>query len=94
MGDSGAYGGFGGMFANGPTRSMAPGVYRIPAVGHDGAAVLTNTAPVGAYRGAGRPEAAAMIERIAGSGTRAVSVSSSDSRRQAAFSPLRQYPNG
>ncbi len=64
VGDSGAYGGFGGMFANGPTRSMAPGVYRIPVVGHDGAAVLTNTAPVGAYRGAGRPEAAAMIERI------------------------------
>ena len=32
-GDSGAYGGMGGMFADGPTRSMAQGVYRIPKVG-------------------------------------------------------------
>jgi len=28
------------------------------------AAVLTNTTPVGAFRGAGRPEAAALLERI------------------------------
>jgi carbon-monoxide dehydrogenase large subunit len=63
VGDAGAYGGFGGMFANGPTRMMAQGVYHIPKIGFDGAAVVTNTAPMGAYRGAGRPEAAALIER-------------------------------
>jgi aerobic carbon-monoxide dehydrogenase large subunit len=64
IGDAGAYGGFGGMLAFGPTRMMAQGVYRIPKIGYDVAVVLTNLAPMGAYRGAGRPEAAAMLERI------------------------------
>ena len=64
VGDAGAYGGFGGMLAFGPTRMMAQGVYRIPKIGYDVAVVVTNLAPMGAYRGAGRPEAAAMLERI------------------------------
>ena len=64
VGDSGAYGGMGGMLPFGPTRTMAQGVYRIPAIGYDVAVALTNLAPMGAYRGAGRPEAAAMLERI------------------------------
>ncbi|MDQ1432704.1 MAG: aerobic carbon-monoxide dehydrogenase large subunit [Actinomycetota bacterium] len=64
VGDSGAYGGFGGMLAFGPTRMMSQGVYRIPKIAYDVAVVVTNTAPMGAYRGAGRPEAAAMLERI------------------------------
>ena len=64
VGDAGAYGGFGGMLAFGPTRMMSQGVYRIPKIGYDVAVVATNLAPMGAYRGAGRPEAAAMLERI------------------------------
>jgi aerobic carbon-monoxide dehydrogenase large subunit len=64
IGDAGAYGGFGGMLAFGPTRMMSQGVYRIPEIAYDVAVVLTNKAPMGAYRGAGRPEAAAMLERI------------------------------
>ena len=64
VGDAGAYAGFGGMLAFGPTRMMAQGVYRIPQIGYDVAVVVTNLAPMGAYRGAGRPEAAAMLERI------------------------------
>ncbi|MFR9731759.1 xanthine dehydrogenase family protein molybdopterin-binding subunit [Saccharopolyspora sp. MS10] len=64
IGDAGAYAGFGGALALGPTRLMSQGVYRIPALSYDGAAVLTNTTPVGAFRGAGRPEAAAMLERV------------------------------
>jgi aerobic carbon-monoxide dehydrogenase large subunit len=58
VGDAGAYGGFGGMLAFGPTRMMSQGVYRIPKIGYDCAVALTNLAPMGAYRGAGRPEAA------------------------------------
>jgi carbon-monoxide dehydrogenase large subunit len=42
---------------------MAPGVYDIPAVETSFSSVVTNTTPVGAYRGAGRPEATAAIER-------------------------------
>ena len=64
VGDAGAYGGFGGMLAFGPTRMMSQGVYRIPEIAYDVAVVVTNLAPMGAYRGAGRPEAAAMLERI------------------------------
>ena len=45
------------------TRKMAAGVYRIPRIEFRSRCVLTNTTPVGAYRGAGRPEAAALIER-------------------------------
>jgi len=46
------------------TRSMGQGVYRIPKVEISAKSVATNTTPTAAYRGAGRPEAAAMLERI------------------------------
>src|SRR5207237_4791474 len=64
VGDAGAYAGFGGALAMGPTRVMAQGVYRIPKISYECAVALTNTTPMGAFRGAGRPEAAAMLERI------------------------------
>jgi carbon-monoxide dehydrogenase large subunit len=64
VGDCGAYAGFGGMLAIGPTYLMSTGVYDIRDVQYDAVAALTNTSPVGAFRGAGRPEAAAMLERV------------------------------
>ena len=45
------------------TRIMATGVYDIPTVQMSSRSVVTTTTPTGAYRGAGRPEAAAAIER-------------------------------
>jgi aerobic carbon-monoxide dehydrogenase large subunit len=45
------------------TRSMAAGTYAIPVVEADARVVVTTTPPIGAYRGAGRPEATAAIER-------------------------------
>ncbi len=42
---------------------MTPGPYRIPRAESWSTSVVTNTTPVGAYRGAGRPEAAAAIDR-------------------------------
>jgi carbon-monoxide dehydrogenase large subunit len=45
------------------TGQMASGVYRIPRVDFAFRCVVTNTTPIGAYRGAGRPEATALIER-------------------------------
>ncbi|HYJ71177.1 MAG TPA: xanthine dehydrogenase family protein molybdopterin-binding subunit [Actinomycetota bacterium] len=45
------------------TRYMASGVYRIARVEVAWQCVATNTTPVAAYRGAGRPEATAMVER-------------------------------
>ncbi len=60
--DSGAYPRFGALLPM-LTGLMAPGVYDIPKVAWGFRSVVTNTTPVGAYRGAGRPEATAAIER-------------------------------
>src|SRR5438067_4630218 len=43
---------------------IVPGPYRIPAFDYEMRGAYTNTTPVDAYRGAGRPEAALLIERI------------------------------
>jgi carbon-monoxide dehydrogenase large subunit len=64
IGDAGAYAGFGGGLAGWTTKLMAQGPYRIPTIGYDVATVATNTTPMGAFRGAGRPEATAFLERI------------------------------
>ncbi|HEY0813912.1 MAG TPA: xanthine dehydrogenase family protein molybdopterin-binding subunit [Pseudonocardia sp.] len=64
VGDSGAYAGFGGALTLGPTYLMSQGVYAIPKLAFDGAVALTNTTPMGAFRGAGRPEATAHLERM------------------------------
>ncbi len=53
----------GGAFLPELTRMMASGVYAIPRADVEDVCVVTNTTPLDAYRGAGRPEAAAMIER-------------------------------
>jgi carbon-monoxide dehydrogenase large subunit len=62
VGDAGAYPGE-AAYLPGLTRLMASGVYRIPRIEVATACVVTNTTPVAAYRGAGRPEATAMLER-------------------------------
>jgi carbon-monoxide dehydrogenase large subunit len=45
------------------TGLMSCGVYEIPKVDFQFTCVVTNTTPIGAYRGAGRPEATALVER-------------------------------
>ncbi len=52
-----------GAFLPSLTILMTPGPYRIPRAESWSASVVTNTTPVGAYRGAGRPEAAAAVDR-------------------------------
>jgi aerobic carbon-monoxide dehydrogenase large subunit len=63
LADAGSYPGIGVALTNG-TKMMSSGVYAIPAIQFDIIAVATNTPPIGAYRGAGRPEATALIERL------------------------------
>jgi carbon-monoxide dehydrogenase large subunit len=60
--DAGAYPRL-GVFLPFFTRQMAPGVYDIPKVESRARTVVTTTTSTGAYRGAGRPEATAAIER-------------------------------
>ncbi|HET9080768.1 MAG TPA: xanthine dehydrogenase family protein molybdopterin-binding subunit [Trebonia sp.] len=52
-----------GAFLPSLTILMAPGAYNIPRAEAVATCVVTNTTPVSAYRGAGRPEAAAAIDR-------------------------------
>ncbi|MFZ2501433.1 MAG: xanthine dehydrogenase family protein molybdopterin-binding subunit [Nocardioides sp.] len=82
VGDCGAYGGFGGTFALGPSKMMAQGPYRIPKIGLTGAAVATNTAPMGAFRGAGRPEATALLERLMDLGATEIGLLPEEIRRR------------
>jgi carbon-monoxide dehydrogenase large subunit len=60
--DAGAYPGVGGILPS-LTRMMLTGVYNIPKVGFSNRTVVTTTTPTTAYRGAGRPEATAAVER-------------------------------
>ena len=62
-GDAGAYPMVGAFLPATMTRLMASGVYRVPKLEFKATAVVTNTTPTAAYRGAGRPEAAALVER-------------------------------
>ena len=61
--DSGAFADVGCVLAPFMTRPMSSGVYAIPNIEVRTTSVVTNTTPVVAYRGAGRPEATAAIER-------------------------------
>ena len=46
------------------TQMMSVGVYDIPKVRFDASTAITNNTTIGAYRGAGRPEATQLIERV------------------------------
>jgi carbon-monoxide dehydrogenase large subunit len=60
--NAGAYPGIGAFLPN-LTGLMASGVYAIPKIDLEIRSVVTNTTPVAAYRGAGRPEATQVVER-------------------------------
>ena len=64
------------------TRWMAQGVYDIPRVESRASSVVTNTTPTGAYRGAGRPEATAAIERAIDLFAAEIGMDPADVRRQ------------
>jgi aerobic carbon-monoxide dehydrogenase large subunit len=61
---------------------LAPGVYNIPAVHAVAQAVLTNTAPLAPYRGAGRPEATFLIEQLIERAARVIGVDPIEIRRR------------
>jgi carbon-monoxide dehydrogenase large subunit len=61
---------------------MSPGLYDIPACHVRVRGVFTNTVPVDAYRGAGRPEAAYVIERLVDVAAREIGMSPDALRRK------------
>ena len=79
--DAGAYPAI-GAFLPMLTKMMAPGTYDIPKVEGWPVAVATNTAPTVAYRGAGRPEATAAIERAMDLFATAIGMDPAEVRRR------------
>jgi aerobic carbon-monoxide dehydrogenase large subunit len=62
--------------------TLLNGVYTIPAIHAHVTGVFTNTTPVDAYRGAGRPEAAYLLERMIEAGAAALKQDVADIRRK------------
>jgi carbon-monoxide dehydrogenase large subunit len=70
-----------GSSTNSPATAMG-GVYAIPAVFMDVRGVFTNTAPIDAYRGAGKPEANYLVERLVDRAARRLGVDPVELRRR------------
>ena len=61
--------------------TLLAGQYTTPAIYCEVTAVFTNTAPVDAYRGAGRPEATYVVERIVETAARELKIDPAEIRR-------------
>ena len=87
-------GGYASLFATvTPTYLYGPlvlGLYNIPAAYCNVKAVYTNTAPVDAYRGAGRPEATYMIERLMSKAAMELGMDQAEFRRK---NFIKQFPH-
>ena len=70
---------------------MHTGVYKVPALYNRVKAVMTNTVPVDAYRGAGRPEASYVIERLMDAAARETGLGAAEIRRRN-FIPASEMP--
>jgi aerobic carbon-monoxide dehydrogenase large subunit len=67
---------------------MLSGPYRIPAIHEDVYGIYTNATPVEAYRGAGRPEATYMLERLVDKLARELKLDPVDVRRKNLIPPF------
>jgi carbon-monoxide dehydrogenase large subunit len=74
------------------TGLMAVGVYHIPNVDIINTSVFTNTTPIAAYRGAGRPEAAYYIERLMDAVAAELGLDPAEARRRN-FIPPEAFPH-
>ena len=69
--------------------TLLAGQYTTPAIYCEVTAVFTNTAPVDAYRGAGRPEATYVVERLVSTAAREMKIPDADIRRR---NFIREFP--
>jgi len=70
--------------------TLLSGQYEIPAIYCEVDAVYTNTVPVDAYRGAGRPEATFVVERLIEVGAREMGIDPADLRKK---NFIRKFPH-
>jgi carbon-monoxide dehydrogenase large subunit len=87
MGDMGAYLSTFGPYIPHGGAGMLPGLYDIQAFHCRVRTVFTNTVPVDAYRGAGRPEAAYVVERLVDASARKLGMTPDAIRRKNFISP-------
>ena len=87
MGDMGAYLSTFGPYIPHGGAGMLPGLYDIQTFHCRVRTVFTHTVPVDAYRGAGRPEAAYVIERLVDASARKLGVTPEAIRRKNFISP-------
>ena len=71
--------------------TLLAGTYTTPAIYVEVKGVFTNTVPVDAYRGAGRPEACYVVERIVDAAAREMKIDPAELRRRN-FIPKHAYP--
>jgi carbon-monoxide dehydrogenase large subunit len=71
--------------------SMAPGCYDIPTGYLEIGVAMSNTVPLDAYRGAGRPEATYLIERLVDKAARQLQIGRDEIRRRN-FIPPENFP--
>jgi carbon-monoxide dehydrogenase large subunit len=64
-----------------------PGLYRMPIMHARTRAMFTNTTPIGAYRGAGRPEAVYYMERMMDTAAREMGIDRVELRRRNMITP-------
>jgi len=84
--DAGAYPAIGAILPM-LTMQLSQAVYDIPAIDFFAQSVLTNTTVIGAYRGAGRPEATQMVERILDKAANAIGMDPAELRRKNYIQP-------
>jgi carbon-monoxide dehydrogenase large subunit len=87
MGDMGAYLSTFGPYIPHGGAGMLPGLYDIRAFHCRVRTVFTNTVPVDAYRGAGRPEAAYVVERLVDAAARKLGMTPDAIRRKNFITP-------
>jgi aerobic carbon-monoxide dehydrogenase large subunit len=87
MGDMGAYLSTFGPYIPHGGAGMLPGLYDIKTFHCRVRTVFTNTVPVDAYRGAGRPEAAYVVERLVDAAARKLGMTPDAIRRRNFVSP-------
>ncbi len=87
MSDMGAYLSTFGPYIPHGGAGMLPGLYDIQAFHCRVRTIFTNTVPVDAYRGAGRPEAAYVLERLVDAAARKLGMSVEAIRRKNFISP-------
>lgn len=78
---------FAAVFGTNNTKNCLSSVYRIPVIGIDVTLAFTNAAPLGPYRGAGRPEALYVIERLIDRAATALGVDRVELRRRNLIPP-------